>query len=298
VKAYGDLPSKDDQPNDDGSDNRYGSQHVKGGSRVRNTGQQGLPGTEVTDKQDGGVGLGLIKKDSTGVKYVTDLTDKINIHPYGSGDLATDNPDFIKFRFYDVVNNKYIIFRAILSGIQDSITPDYGEHQYLGRPDKLYTYKGADRKISFNFKIYPKTKQELPVLMEKLNYLIGLCYPTYTDETNRMVTPFMELTMGDMFVDTPGLLKSLGVTVEDTSTWEMDEGLQFPKYISCACSFQYIGKYPLHGKGKHYELGWLPDGTSADKPFTNVNDLGYKTSPGRKQAKKQDMTPLFSELGQ
>ena len=279
----------------------YASLEKDGGEKskkiVDNIGQQGQSQKPVLDDKDGGVGLGLIKKDSTGVKYVTDLTDKINMHPYGSKDLATDNPDFIKFRFYDVVNNKYIIFRAILSGIQDSITPDYGEHQYLGRPDKLYTYKGADRKISFNFKIYPKTKQELPVLMEKLNYLIGLCYPTYTKKTNRMITPFMELTMGDMFVDTPGLLKSLGVTVEDTSTWEMDEGLQFPKYISCACSFQYIGKYPLHGKGKHYELGWLPDGTSGN--MNSTADLGYKTSPGRKQAKKQDMTPLFSEnLGQ
>jgi hypothetical protein len=265
---------------------------------VDGIGQQGKSQKPTFDEE---VGLGLIKKDSTGEKYVTDLTDKINMHPYGSENLATDNPDFIKFRFYDVVNNKYIIFRAILSGISDSITPSYGETQYLGRPDKLYTYKGADRKISFNFKIYPKTKQELPVLMEKLNYLIGLCYPTYT-ETNRMITPFMELTMGDMFVDTPGLLLSLGITVEDTSTWEVDEGLQFPKYISCACSFQYIGKYPLHGKGKHYELGWLPDGSSTIPDFvTQVqtaegkgNGFDYPARTGG----PQDMTPLFGELGQ
>ena len=133
--------------------------------------------------------------------------------------------------------------------------------------------------------------------MEKLNYLIGLCYPTYT-ETNRMITPFMELTMGDMFVDTPGLLRSLGVTVEDTTTWEMDEGLQFPKYISCACSFQYIGKYPLHGKGKHYELGWLPGGTSND--IGAAGDLGYNDYPNRLDAHgatNLQMQQLFSELG-
>ncbi len=262
---------------------------------VDSIGQQGKSQKPIFDEE---AGLGLIKKD--GAKYVTDLTDKINMHPYGSKNLADDNHDFIKFRFYDVVNNKYIIFRAILSGISDSISPDYGEHQYLGRPDKLYTYKGADRKINFELKIYPKTKQELPILMEKLNYLIGLCYPTYGGPgKNRMITPFMELTMGDLFVDTPGLLKSLAITVENTSTWEMDEGLQFPKYISCVCVFQYIGKYPLHGKGKHYELGWLPAGTSAKTPtnkgpFTNTNDLGYIDSPGRKNG-PQDMTPLFSE---
>ena len=37
--------------------------------------------------------------------------------------------------------------------------------------------------------------------MDKLNYLVGLCYPSYTSQ-NRMVTPFVELTIGDMFVDT------------------------------------------------------------------------------------------------
>ena len=283
TNAYGSL----------NQDNKYESKLSSEEKKiVDGIGQQGLKEKKPTFDEE--AGLGLIKKD--GAKYVTALTDKINMHPYGSKDLATDNPDFIKFRFYDVVNNKYIIFRAILSGISDSITPDYGEQQYLGRPDKLYTYKGADRKIGFNFKIYPKTKQELPVLMEKLNYLIGLCYPTYGGpDKNRMVTPFMELTMGDMFVDTPGLLMSLGITVEDSSTWEMDNGLQFPKYISCACSFQYIGKYPLHGKGKHYELGWLPAGTSAD--MNSTADLGYINSPDRKNG-PQNMTPLFSELGQ
>jgi hypothetical protein len=281
------------------ADKLLNDKRVAGKDIVDGTGQQGLltVGKEVFDEKDGGVGLGLIKKEDG--KYVTALTDKINMHPYGSKDLADDNQDFIKFRFYDVVNNKYIIFRAILSGISDSITPDYGEHQYLGRPDKLYTYKGADRKINFELKIYPKTKQELPVLMEKLNYLIGLCYPTYGGPNkNRMVTPFMELTMGDMFVDTPGLLKSLAITVENTSTWEMDEGLQFPKYISCVCSFQYIGKYPLHGKGKHYELGWLPGGTSSD--IKAGVDLGYNDWPNRLDAQDatKNMVPLFSELGQ
>jgi hypothetical protein len=201
-------------------------------------------------------GIGHQGQAPTGVKNST--ADKINLHPWGEENLADDNPDFIKFRFYDVVNNKYIIFRAILSGIQDSITPEYGEQKYLGRPDKLYIYKGADRKISFNFKVYPKTKQELPILIEKLNYLVGLCYPTFTS-TKRMQTPFMELTMGDMFVDTPGLLTGLTVTVEEDSTWEIEDGIQFPKHISCACTFQYIGSHALMGlSNKHYDFDYTP----------------------------------------
>ena len=74
-----------------------------------------------------------------------------------------------------------------------------------------------DRAISFTFSVYPKTKQELPMLMEKMNYLVGLCYPSFT-ETERMVAPFVELTIGDMFVGAPGLLSNVTVTVEEATT--------------------------------------------------------------------------------
>jgi hypothetical protein len=240
--------------------------------------------------------LGVIKGNMKSANV-----DKVNIHPYGSKDLSDNTKDFIKFRFKDVVNNKFMVFRAILEGITDSITPDYGEEQYIGRPDNLYVYKGVTRQISFTFSIYPKTKQELPVLMEKVNYLIGMCYPSYTTD-ERMITPFMELTMGDMFVDTPGILSGLTMTVEENSTWEIEEGLQLPHYIKAACEFKHIGKYIPASKGKHYDLNWLPDG-STDNRFSG-KDLGFNNFPyrGPKNAGKSpdtpDYRPLFEELSQ
>jgi len=227
------------------------------------------------------------------VNLNNDAVDKVNMIPYGSNASNTKsfpateflvNSDFIKFRFRDVVHNKWIIFRALVEGISDSITPEYGEERYIGRPDKIYTYQGVDRNISFGFTIYPKTKQELPVLMEKLNYLVGMCYPSFT-EGERMVTPFMELTMGDMFVDTPGLLSSLSITVEDATTWEIDDKLQFPHFIKAQCEFKHIGKYVPVSTGKHYDLDWLKmeaggagqsnDRFAKGKGFNFPDDRGY-----------------------
>ena len=228
----------------------------------------------------------------------TSNVDKINVMPYGGGldfeQKMEDNPDFIKFRFKDKINNKYIIFRAILEGISDAISPEYAEERYIGRPDKVYVYQGADRNISFTFSIFPKTKQELPVLMEKLNYLVGLCYPSYTKTTERMKSPLMELTIGDMFNKASGILMGLTVTVEDTSTWELDEGLQFPHYIKAACEFRYIGDDILATTGKHYGLDWVPDGRI--KRF-DWYDLGIENipHPNRKTGNAREM---FSELGQ
>jgi len=195
--------------------------------------------------------LGKVKGD-----LKTRNVDQINALRYGDDYNPDSNPglnDFIKFRFKDVVNNKFIIFRAILDGITDSVTPEYGEEKYIGRPDKVYVYQGADRNVSFNFSVYPKTKQEFPIMLEKLNYLVGLCYPSYTEQ-DMMVTPLIELTLGDMFVNTTGLLFGVSVTVEDNTTWELDDGLQFPHYIKVACEFKHIGNRKLSSTGQHYDL--------------------------------------------
>jgi hypothetical protein len=252
---------------------------------------------------------GLIKKGSLN-KYKSEFTDKINMLPYGQNytdpkDGAVN--DFIKFKFYDRYNKKYIIFRALLSGICDRITPEWSGTRYIGRPDQVYVYSGTERAISFTFDVYPKTRQEFPVLLEKMNYLIGLCYPSFTSD-NRMVAPFIDLTLGDMFVDTPGFLNSLSMDVDDVSTWEIDEGLQFPKKITCACEFTYIGKYLPSSLGKHYELPWLRDhgwsgdfgsGGNTKGTFESVKNK-LNVAPTRitpTEGKVRNLTDLFTEIG-
>ena len=218
--------------------------------------------------------LGVIRKSVSTVggisSGISDAVDKINYTRYGDTDIVDGEnvyysgkgggttKDFIKFRFYDVVNGKYIIFRAILSGVSDQITTDYHEEKYIGRPDKLYTYRGADRNISFNFKVYPKTKQEVPILMEKLNYLVGLCYPTVGNQ-GRMKSPFIQLTLGDMIAAQPGILRGISVTVEDNTTWEIQQGLQFPKHLSVAVQFTYIGSHLPIGTSNAWYGGLKPD---------------------------------------
>ena len=106
-----------------------------------------------------------------------------------------------------------------------------------------------------------------------------MCYPTFTKE-ERMVTPFMELTLGDMFLDTPGLLSSLTLTVEENTTWEIDDGLQFPLYIKAACEFKHIGKYVPDVRGKHYDLPFLKVDGLSDNRY-GKNDLGFDNYPNR-----------------
>jgi len=194
--------------------------------------------------------------------------NRANMTPYGK---EGKNTDLIPLRFYDVVNKKHITFSALLSGITDTIAPDYATERYLGRPDSVYVYQGVSRAIGFTFDVYPTTRQELPVLWEKMNYLVGMCYPNWVDAPRpksgyyplTMISPICRLTIGDMYRDTPGYLSSVTLTVQDGSTWEIEKNLELPHHIQVAVEFQYIGKYLPDAKGKHFELNWITD-TSDD----------------------------------
>ena len=234
-------------------------QRAKGRQRVQDIGNQGSK--SKVPKLDSKFG---VYNDNN----VFDTTDKINLHPYGSSaeeeiSEAPSIKDLIDFRFKDVINKKFISFRAILGTITDTMSPEWNAERYLGRPDKVHTYMGTDRNISFDFKVYPKTKQELITLWDKLNFLVGLTYPTIRRGgfTNgfRQIAPYIEMTMGNMFRNTPGYLSSLTLTADETSTWETDDGFQLPKFIQASAEFVYIGNYVPSTTSKHYELNWLKD---------------------------------------
>jgi len=260
--------------------------------QVRAIGQQGQRVLEARESRKNRLGFKIKGRLADNITS----GDELNLIPYGFYDATTDttltdteNKDFIPFRFKDVNNNKYLIFRALLSGITDNFTPDYASERYVGRPDQVHVYQGTNREISFTFDVYPKTRQELPVLWEKLNFLAGLVYPSWAPSSGGlgMVAPFIELTIGDMYKDTPGFLSQLSLTVQDGTTWEIDD-YKLPKYIQVNCSFTYIGKYLPNQLGKHYELPWLEDSNTEIGTFYD-EEFPYRAGgTGR----------LFGELGQ
>ena len=265
----------------------YGESHnqVEGQKVVDDVGHQGYPNTSLNTAWHSRLGA-IHPKDS-------DQIDKINAHRYGDPlpeetmNEFDDERDFIKFRFKDMVRGSNMVFRAILSGINDNITPDWASERYIGRADSVHVYKGADRNISFNFSIAPKSLTEFPFLMEKLNYLIGLCYPDYDSEnSNRMVPPMTQLTIGSLLSEAPGFLNSLSYTVEESSPWETRRGMQFPKFINVSCDFRYIGNKLPSKYGQHfgYDQAWYRDNNiinEFDPEIISLLKLSNKKDPLR-----------------
>ena len=216
--------------------------------------------------KDFDLGTGRVKTKLNKLYAVT-VSNTLQV-PYGGTMGVTDTTDlpkdFIKFRIRDLVNGKWLIFPAHLGAITDTVTPTWTSEKYIGRPDSVHIYTGTDRSVGFDFKVAAFTKQEIPIIQEKMNYLVGLGYPSYKslfdgDSESRPVAPYISLTIGDLFKDTPGFFSSITVTMDEGATWELDEGFQIPQVFSVSVEFTYIGKYLPQTLGKHYEVPWLKD---------------------------------------
>ena len=180
---------------------------------------------------------------------------------------------------------KLLLIALLINGCEEKSN----EEKFIGRPIGVANYKGAGRSIGFDFQVYPKTKQEFPVLLEKVNYLVGLCYP-HLDKFYRQTGPMIKLTLGDIVQKQLGYISACTVTFPEDSPWETDPGLRFTKRISIDLTFEYIGGYIPVATGKHYGLDWL-DGTNYDNHMAEG-----KQFPNRNN--DTDMTELFKELGQ
>jgi len=132
-------------------------------------------------------------------------------------------PDIIKFYFYDIINQKYIPFRATVKSISDNNNATWEDIQYLGRPDKLYYYKGFTRSVSFNFTVNAHSIKELMPMWNRINYLVGLTRPAnYTMKINGgfMVSPIVQLTLGDFYKNHNVVINSCNVTIPEDAGWE------------------------------------------------------------------------------
>ncbi len=156
--------------------------------------------------------------------------------------------DLIAFYFYDVVNEKYIPFRATLRGLQETDSANWEELSFIGRADRLYSYGGFNRSLSFAFTVHVNSIVELAPTWQRINYLMSLTKPSnYTNNpsvragsnlhTRYMVPPMVMLTIGDLYKNQPIAIGSAGITIPDSAIWETLNENNSPE------GWSYLAKY-------------------------------------------------------
>ena len=179
----------------------------------------------VLDKQGSDMGNGKFSirsrtLDKDGIRIFQSLgPDRDYWNPY--------EDDQIAFFFYDIVNEKYIPFRATIKGLSEASNASWDELPFIGRADKVYSYGGFTRNLSLGFKIVISSLSELAPTWQRINYLTTLVKPSnytvskFAGASNRfMVPPMVMLTVGDMYKEQPVLIQSCTTAIPDDATWE------------------------------------------------------------------------------
>jgi hypothetical protein len=143
----------------------------------------------------------------------------------------------------------------------------------MGRADKAYIYTGFERSISFTFTVAATSREELKPMWRKINYLSTYTMPDYSN--GRLVGPFMRITIGNLFQNTPVFIESLNISIPDDATWETnldgDPNMkQLPTMVEISVTLKYLGDYRPKKIGRAYSLSkfgeegpdsdnWLPE---------------------------------------
>ena len=211
------------------------------------------------------------KEDYRGDKInAIDFINKYETTPYDS------YKDFIKFYFEDAERGQNaMVFRCTINGFSDTFSPGWEQINILGRPEGAYLYNSFERTISFNFTVAAQSRSEMIPIWRKLNYLATYTMPSYdSSQTVKPSGPFMRITIGDLFYQTPGFINSLSYTVPDDATWDLGENdpdydnindaKQLPTMIDVSIGFTMVTDYRPQLKGRAYSLspgGKSPAGT-------------------------------------
>jgi hypothetical protein len=177
------------------------------------------------------------------------------IYPDGSEDL-------IKFYFEDGNQGINVMpFRCTMTGFSDSFTPGWERIDIMGRPDGAYLYSSFERSISFNFKVAALSRTEMIPMWRKLNLLASYTMPDFDNKGGRPSGPFMRITIGSLFQQTPGFLTSLSYTIPDDATWDIAEDYvsnpsakQLPMVVDVAATFTMVMDYRPQLGGRVYSL--------------------------------------------
>lgn len=204
-----------------------------------------------------------IERDPTdpNKSYNLDYINHLNILEGNNNQFNSESDkDIIKF-FFEINNNNavtntknwFLYFRAYLNDLSDTFQSELQSYKYLGRGENFYTYSGFNRNIQLSFTIYAHSRGEMKPIYDKLNYLVGVTTPDYSD-IGLMRGNFINLTVGDYLNSVPGLITDISLKPSFDAGWDInrdengeiikigdDNVGQLPKMIGVNLSF-----IPIH----------------------------------------------------
>lgn len=149
------------------------------------------------------------------------LNDKLNTKKVGT--------PYIKIKPY---GKKYsMVFPATVTGLSESVTPEWNPFKYIGSPYNTYRYGGVERTLNFEFKLYYLDDAEKHYMISNLNSLRELTFPynelntiKYADKDVALTYApnLIELSIAGLYENLFGFVTTLEISIDDSTSWSGD----------------------------------------------------------------------------
>ena len=185
--------------------------------------------TSYTDK----IPTGVIERKGDYIK-VDDINAQILRTPYFKDDTTLKNTlntkkvatPYIKIKPYG--KDYSMVFPATITGLTESVTPEWNSFKYVGSPYNTYRYNGVERTLSFEFKLYYLDEETKYSMISSLNSLKELAFPynevSYLKYDDKDVAVsfspnLIELSINGYYKNLFGFITQLEFSVDDATSW-------------------------------------------------------------------------------
>lgn len=217
---------------------------------------------------------------SAGTLDVTTPDLLLNRNKINYGNIIKDQKegsDIIKFIFRDVDGGNSVHFRALISGIKESIKTEFNEQRYVGRTERFVTYGGVKRGLNMSFNIVAFSQDEVDGMWTRVNYLSGLTFPK-TATNGFMVPPLFRITVGNLYDNQPCYIESLDYDFLDESITFNDREVPFAINVNMQLSI-------LEKRTKFH-----------DSPFYKITEDAEKTVKDREREGREQVSRVLNQL--
>ena len=150
---------------------------------------------------------------------------------------------------------QYCYLQATLQSLSESYAPSWTSKHFFGRTEQIHTYTMTDRTIDLSFVIFANEIRRLQNLYERVTWLAQQTYGSYDDSSRMKAGPLIRMTIGDMFSNLTGFIRSLSFDwsyLGPGGKWEITQGLRIPMACNVQMNFTVIHdampdrSYPLY----------------------------------------------------
>lgn len=220
------------------------------------------------------------------------------IIPINGTNKTTDALDFVPFKFENIASSNVLVFRATITSLSETFSPNWDSKTFVGNPLPFYSYGHIERSITISFKVFSMSALEHKAAWKRLGELARMVYPQrYSGAALKATAPFIELTLGDMFKKKVGFIESMTYTVPDNSPWEIGmngagtDEYKAPMIIEVELTYKFLLNRDVTAETTLYDFGGC-DGYAVTTTGTPLPDVVVTSGPPKKKPPLPPLPPV------